>query len=101
MNLARNYFAIPPGQRVFEEMILQDKNELEMAQQLNMNEEEFASLLNGSMIIDEPLAKRLSKEIGKSVQEWLALEEQYRRRMTLKEGQKTFLDEDYTIQLEW
>ena len=101
MNLARNYFAIPPGQGVFEAMILNDKSMSEMAQALAMSEASLQKLLDGSLVIDEALAQLLAQEIGKSANHWLQLESQYRRRMALKEGQKQFLDEDYNIQLEW
>lgn len=101
MNLARNYFAIPPGQGVFEAMILRDKNEAEMAMLLGLNEEAFQQLLDGSLKIDEELANVLAREIGKTPKHWLHLEEQYRRRIDLKDGKKQFKDEDYSIQLEW
>ena len=101
MNLARNYFAIPPGQGVFEAIILNDKNEMEMAQQLGLSVDELKQLLDGSLTIKPAFAEVLAREIGKTPQHWLQLEEQYRRRMALKEGQKQFSDEDYSIQLEW
>lgn len=101
MNMARNYFAIPPGQGVFEAMILNDKSNQEMAQQLGLSEEALQKLLDGTLTIDRSLAEVLAKEIGKSANHWLQLEEQYRRRIALKDGQKSFSDEDYNIQLEW
>ena len=46
--MARNYFAIPPGQGVFEAMILNDKSNQEMAQQLGLSEEALQKLLDGT-----------------------------------------------------
>ena len=101
MNLARNYFAIPPGQSIFETMILENKSHEEMALQLGLSEEALTQLLDGILVIDESLANVLASVIGKSSAYWLQQEQQYRRRILLKDGIQQFKDEDYNIQLEW
>lgn len=101
MNTARNYFAIPPGQAVFEEMVLSDISEAEMALRLGMEESAFQKLLSGEQELDQKLSEKLAEVLGKTSAYWMYKEEEYRRRLALKDGLKSFADEDYNIQLDW
>ena len=72
-------YVVPPGETVREIMQTKGIPVKEMAEKLELSEEEFSDLLNGKLEITLELAYNLQKATGTPATFWLNLEKNYRK----------------------
>lgn len=75
----------PPGETIRDILEEFRWTTFQFGQKINMSNEEVGKLLIGEMKITPELAEKLANVLGSTSRFWLALEENYRRLLLLKE----------------
>ncbi|NKA93505.1 ImmA/IrrE family metallo-endopeptidase [Ralstonia solanacearum] len=75
-------WAIPPGRTISDLMKSRGIASVHLAHSIDMSEDDFDSLLQGTYVLTAPIAARLEAELGASAGFWLRREEQYREQLT-------------------
>lgn len=87
--------ATPPGATI-KELIENQNVDIEVfCETLNISIDEYQALLDGELAIDSSMAESLSKALGPSADFWLLLEEQYRDKLSVINGEDEYSDEKF------
>lgn len=71
-------WASPPGHTISDIMLEKGIGDFKIAVLLGLTKKQLNDLLNGSMEIDLPLARKLAIHLGGSTRFWISREAQYR-----------------------